>query len=110
MTKHRCPRLPRNTQIEYDWQWKWCWTTKDIMESIEYCPYCGSKLTEPKVTHIEMLSDLIDGHKSIVLCKDKTYEVSRDNEDHYKVYNEYGGFSIVPKEYRGILYKCKEVL
>jgi hypothetical protein len=110
MTKHRCPRLPRYTQIEYDWQWKWCWTTKDIMETIDYCPYCGAKLTEPTVTHIEMLQDLVDIHGATVLRKGEVCKVVMENNEIYKVCDDNDDTWIVTKKQRGILYKCKEVL
>lgn len=108
--KHRCKDLPRTSQIEYDWQWKWCWTTKDVMETIEFCPYCGAKLAEPTVTHIEMLCNLVDVRGAPILVKGNTYEVNRTTDDTYEVYDEYHGICVVPKNQRGILYKCKEVL
>ena len=112
MIKHHCPRLPRTSQIEYDWQWKWCWTTNQVMENVDYCPYCGAKLTEPTVKHIEMLGSYMDTFGNIVLHKDKSYKVIVDAEEFYTVVDENNGFILVKvyKKQRGILYKCKEVL
>ena len=108
--KHRCPKQPRSSQIEYDYPWKWCWTTPNVMETIDYCPYCGAKLTEPAVTHIEMLGDLVDIHGDTVLLKGEVCKVVMENSEIYKVYDDNDDIWIVTKKQRGMLYKCKEVL
>ena len=110
MTKHKCKVIPRYAQIEYDWQWKWCWTTKDVMETVIHCPYCGVELKEPTVTHIEMLQDLVDAHGTTVLLKGDVCKVVMEDNELYKVVDDSNDAWIVPKKQRGILYKCKEAL